>query len=77
MLRVICQTEEDKYCMLLHIWNLKNITKACNKIEADSDIDNKLVVISGERGWGRGKLGVGLKRYKILGSNFSVFFYIR
>ena len=36
MLREICQTEDDKYCMLSHIWNLKNITEACNKTGADS-----------------------------------------
>ena len=34
------------------MWNLKNITNECNETEADSQIENKLVVINGEKRWG-------------------------
>ena len=36
------------------------------KIETDSDIESKLMVTKGERGWGRDKLRVGISRYKLL-----------
>ena len=39
--------------------NLKNETKEYNKTETDSDTENKLVVTSGEREGGSGKIGVG------------------
>ena len=40
------------------MWNLKNKTNdEYNKVEIDSDTENKLVVISEERKADRGKLG--------------------
>ena len=49
--QILSQTEKDKYSM----WNLKK-KKASeySKKEANTDIENKLVVTSGEREWGRG-----------------------
>ena len=37
MLSEVSQTEKDKYCMFLHIWNLKiKQINEYNKIETDS-----------------------------------------
>ena len=41
------------------MWNLKNIINEYNKTKRLTDIENKLVVTSGEREGGRGKIGVG------------------
>ena len=35
-------------------------------IKINTDIEKKLVVISGEREVGRGKIGEGIKKYKLL-----------
>ena len=37
------------------------------KKEVDADIENKLVFTSGEREKGRVNIGVGSKRYKLVG----------
>ena len=54
----ISETEKDKYSVITYMWNLKNKTNEQNKTEIDSDIENKLVVTSGEKEGGRGKPGV-------------------
>ena len=49
------------------MWNLKNKTNIYRNIETDSlGIENKLVVISRKREWGRARWGYGIKRYKLL-----------
>ena len=42
------------------------VTVTITEKETDTDIKNKLVVISGKREAGRGKKGPGIKRYKLL-----------
>lgn len=61
MLSEISQREKDKYCLTsLYIWNPKTKqTSEHNKKETDSDLENKLVVIGGERGRRRGRTGMG------------------
>ena len=55
-------SEKDKYSMVSLICGIqKKIIKQTseyNKKETDSDIENKLVVPSGESKQGRGKIGV-------------------
>ena len=34
----ISQKEKDKYCMISHLWNLKNNTNICIQTETDSQI---------------------------------------
>ena len=43
--------------IITYMWNLKNKTNEYNKTETDSDIENKLVVTSGESEEKRGKKG--------------------
>ena len=54
MLRELSETEKDKYCMISLICGIQKIqqTSEYNKKEADSDIENKLVVTSRERARG-------------------------
>ena len=61
MLSEISQTEKDKYCMISLIRGMEKIkqTSEYNKKETDSDIETKLVVISGEKEEGRNKIGIG------------------
>ena len=45
---------------ITYTWNLKiQQTSDYNRKEADLNIENKLVVTSGERGVGRGNIAVG------------------
>ena len=44
---------------IIYMWNLKyNTNKPIYKIETDSDMDNRPMVVSGERQWERDGLGV-------------------
>ena len=58
-LSAITQMEKDKYCMISFVCVIQEIqlTSQRNRQEADSQIENKLVVTS-EEGWGRRKRGV-------------------
>ena len=57
MLSEVSQTEEGKYCMLsLYVESKKK--NEYNKTNRATDIENKLMVTSGEREGGRGKIGV-------------------
>ena len=61
MLSEVSQTEKDKY-YITYMWNLENKTDECEsnkKRNSLTDIENKLMVTSGEREVGRGKIGVG------------------
>ena len=61
MLSEVSQTEKDKY-YITYMWNLENKTDECEsnkKRNRLTDIENKLMVTSGEREVGRGKIGVG------------------
>ena len=54
-------SEKDKYCMLsliCGIWKIKQ-TSEYNKTNRLTDIENKLVVTSGEREGGRDKIEEG------------------
>ena len=54
---ILCQTEKDKYCY--HMWNKKlKQMNVYNKIEADSDTENKRMVTSGKKEEGRSKIEV-------------------
>ena len=44
------KSDKDKYRDITYMWNLNNITnKLIYKTETDSDIENKIIVIKGER----------------------------
>ena len=65
MLSEVSQREKDKYCMMSHIWNFKNIINSSIKQKRSrfTDTENKLVVINGEREEVKGNIGVvGKKR---------------
>ena len=68
MLSEISMTEDDKY-YITYMWNLRKIQPASeyNKKEADSQIQNKLMVTSGKRGGG----GAGQGR-SVRGTNYQV-----
>ena len=65
MLSEISQTEKDKYCMislLCRIWKIKQTGEYNNNNQKNTrltDVESKLMVISGERERGRGNIGVG------------------
>ena len=52
MLSEISHTEKDKYCMISHMWNLKNKTNEWIQQNKNrlTDIENKLMSTSGDRG---------------------------
>ena len=51
ILNEICKTEQDKYCVISYMWNLKNKTRdKHNKTETDSEIQRTNIR---EWGWGR------------------------
>ena len=56
----IHQTENDKYCILSHIWNLKYNTNEGTKqnINRLTDKENKLMDANGEKEGGKGKIKV-------------------
>ena len=60
ILSEICQTEKDMYSMLSIICRIEKIKQinVYNKPETFTDIENNLVITSGEREGGRGKIGV-------------------
>ena len=65
----ISQTEKDRCCMISHVESknyieLVNITKNKNRL---TDIENKLVVASGEREWGGATKGSGLGERVLMG----------
>ena len=51
MLSEMSQTEEEKYCMVSLIYRIKKIkqTSKYHKKETSSQIENRLVITSGER----------------------------
>ena len=51
MLSEMSQTEEEKYCMVSLIYGIKKIkqTSKYHKKETSSQIENRLVITSGER----------------------------
>ena len=60
----ISQTEKDRCCMISHVESKKyselvNITKNKNRL---TDIENKLVVATGEREWGGATKGQGWEK---------------
>ena len=53
------ETERQIPHDITYIWNLKYDTnELIYETETDSQTENKLMVMKGERGWGRDKLGV-------------------
>ena len=59
MLSEISQTERDKYCMLSLNVESKNQLENITKRNGLKDIDDRLVVPSGERVGEESKIGVG------------------
>ena len=73
MLSEISQTEKDKYCVITYMWNkVSLISKKYNKlvnIAKQKQTHSYRKQTSGHQwgeGRGRGKIGVGIKRYKLL-----------
>ena len=69
MLSEICQTEKNKILYIItNRWKLKNKKneRLTKQKPTHIDIDNKFVVISGEKVERRDKTGCGIKRYKLL-----------
>ena len=48
----ISQSENDKYHMILLIWGIYEQNKLINKIETDSQIENRLTAFRGAEGCG-------------------------
>ena len=65
------KTERERQILhnIMYMWNLKKIQQTSDynkKRRRLIDTESKLVVTSGEREEGRGNIGLGSKRYKLL-----------
>ena len=62
MLSEISQMEEDKYHRISFVWGHKKERKGTNQTEANTDTENRVVVIKGE-GVGGCEMGTGAQLY--------------